>query len=209
MDVGAQAQQLGGEALNERHVHLLVGEALLQLRSHGGDHFAGEVGKPLLDVSRLGTLLDNNRLREHHLLSEGTVHGRDILSTLAKVHRGDASEQLLEVRLDDFRVAGLAENLQQVLIADEVQPGECRALLFQKGREGLLAALKLICQGDELVLEASYSAQVVDLLVLANVLHVLSELVVHLVKALLLTRKGASAEDGLEVDPLSLDLVHA
>ena len=49
----------------------------------------------------------------------------------------DAGEELLEVRLDDERVLGLAEDLEQVVVADEVEAREALPLVLEEVGEGL------------------------------------------------------------------------
>ena len=43
--------------------------------------------------------------------------------------------------LDNFRIGGLAQNFQQVVVADEVEPGKSGSLLLQKLRQRFLASL--------------------------------------------------------------------
>ena len=42
----------------------------------------------------------------------------------------DAAEELLEVALDDGRVLGLAQDLEQVVVTDEIEARELLALLL-------------------------------------------------------------------------------
>mmetsp|Transcript_164092 Transcript_164092/g.521822 ORF Transcript_164092/g.521822 Transcript_164092/m.521822 type:complete len:281 (+) Transcript_164092:595-1437(+) len=209
VDVRAQAQELRRECLQKVHVHFVVGEARMQLGRKRGDHVLREVGQPLLDRERLVTFLHDDRCLQGDLLLQRAVHGCDFLSTLGEIYRRDAGEELLEVRLDDFWITGLAQNLKQILVTNEVKAWECSPFLFQERGESLLAALELVSQGVELVFEASHGAQVVDLFVLADVLHDLSILIVHLVEALLLLGQSATAENRFQVNPLPLHLVHA
>lgn len=44
-----------------------------------------------------------------------------MLAPLVKVHTVDTSEELLEMGLDDGRVLGLAQDLQEVVVTDEVE----------------------------------------------------------------------------------------
>ena len=69
-------------------------------------------------------------LAERHDLAVQALHGDDVLVALAELDAVDAGEELLQVRLDDGRVGRLAEDLQQVVVADEVEAREEAALLL-------------------------------------------------------------------------------
>ena len=68
-------------------------------------------------------------------------------------------EELLEVRLNNARVLRLAKNFQQVVVADEIEPREARALLLEELGEGLLAALELVEHDREVVLQVGHLGQ--------------------------------------------------
>ena len=116
-------------------------------------------------------------------------------------------EELLEVRLDDGRVLGLAEDLEQVVVADEVEAREGLALLLEEVGERLLAALELVEDGLQRLGELRRAQQRKDALVVADAEHDRSELLIDAREARLLVRQRAAPEDGLQVHPLALDRV--
>lgn len=126
---------------------------------------------------------------------------------LTNIHLLDTREQLLEVRLDDGRVAGLAQNLQQVVITQEVEARELRALLLQEVRQRALAHVQLLSHLRQLVADARDISKGDHLLGGLQAGHGPAELLVHVAEALLLRWQRTTAEDGLQVDPLALDLV--
>ena len=69
---------------------------------------------------------------QRHHFSSYRLHGEDMFAAVIKLHRMDASEQLLEMGLDDLRVGGLTQDLQQVIISDEVETWELGSFLLQK-----------------------------------------------------------------------------
>lgn len=60
-------------------------------------------------------------LEWHDLLLE-RVHGDDVLLLVVEVDVVDAGEELLQVRLDHGRLRRLAQDLKEVVVADEVEP---------------------------------------------------------------------------------------
>ena len=80
---------------------------------------------------------DLNHLNDLDLVLQGDdlaihrLHGNDVLILLVKVDAVDASEELLEVGLDDSGVGRLTQNLQQVVVTNEVESGELGTLLLQ------------------------------------------------------------------------------
>ena len=81
----------------------------------------------------------DSRAQLHHLFQR-TLHRQDLLALggllrvgVVEVDLMDAGEQLLQVRLDHLRVRALAQDLEQVLVADEVEAGESASLLLQVG----------------------------------------------------------------------------
>jgi hypothetical protein len=54
---------------------------------------------------------------------------------LRERHLVDAGEQLLEVRLDDRRVLALAQDLQQVIVAQEVEAARVGRSVLGASRE--------------------------------------------------------------------------
>ena len=79
----------------------------------------------------LNHLNDLDLVLQGHDLAIHRPHGDNVLILLVKVDAVDASEELLEVGLDDGGVGGLTQNLQQVVITDEVESGELGTLLLQ------------------------------------------------------------------------------
>ena len=75
-------------------------------------------------------------LPERHHLAIQRLHGRDMPIALAELDTVDARKELLEMRLDHSGIRGLTKDLQQVVVADEVEAREQAALfLFLDRRE--------------------------------------------------------------------------
>ena len=79
----------------------------------------------------LHQLDDLNLVFQGHDLAVDRLHGDDVLVVLVKVDAVDAGEELLEVGLDDGGVGGLPQDLQQVVVADEVEARELSSLFLQ------------------------------------------------------------------------------
>ena len=96
-------------------------------------------------------------LVEGELLAVRRVHERGRVVPPAAVPRAvhlqllDALEHAFEVRLHVERVLGLAQNLEQVVAADEVEPRELLALLLQVRLERFLDLLQLLVHARERV----------------------------------------------------------
>ncbi len=73
-------------------------------------------------------------LEWHHFAVE-RLHGHDVLAAVVELHRVDSGEELLEVRLDDLRVGGLTEDLEQIVVSDEVETREQGPLLLRGRNE--------------------------------------------------------------------------
>ena len=75
-------------------------------------------------------------------------------SFLRCVYNRDINTELIMCRvrnhLNDARVGGLAENLKQIVVTDEIKARKDRALLFQELIQALLAARKLVSHLVEL-----------------------------------------------------------
>ena len=175
-----------------------VGDVLLQRRLH----LRREKLQPRLDGVR-----DRHRLEQRHDLALERAHRRDRRVALRELHLRDAGEELLEVRLDDDGVLGLAEDLEQVVVADEVEAREALPLLLEEVGERLLAALELVEDRRERRLEVGHLGEREDARVVADAEHDRAEVLVDALEARLLVRHRAAAEDRLEVDPLALDRV--
>ena len=81
----------------------------------------------------------------------GAVTSPAVLPGFVHLEFLDALEHALEVRLHVERVLGLAENLQQVVAADEVEPRELLAFLLQVRLERFLNLLQLLVHARERV----------------------------------------------------------
>mmetsp|Transcript_17017 Transcript_17017/g.54250 ORF Transcript_17017/g.54250 Transcript_17017/m.54250 type:complete len:604 (-) Transcript_17017:2868-4679(-) len=109
--------------------------------------------------------------------------------------------------LDHHRVLGLAEDLQEVVVADEVEAREHRALLLEEVGERALADVKLVHHLGEGVPEAGHLREGGHEGVALDGAHELAELRVDLLEAPLLVGERAAPEDGLQIHPLALHLV--
>lgn len=86
--------------------------------------------KATLSVPNLG-LCRVDVLREGHPLILGADHASDG-HFLGEVQLGDALEALLEVGLHTQRVFGLRQDLQQLVIGQEEEPGNVRKVKRRK-----------------------------------------------------------------------------
>ena len=113
------------------------------------------------------------------------------------------------MRLDDARIRRLSQNLEQVLVADEVEPRKDAAFVLQVVVERLLTSVELVEHGRQIVLYARHAAQRDHSCVALHVSHRVTEVVVHSLEALhLLTRQRSTlAEYRLQIDPLALHFV--
>ena len=112
--------------------------------------------------------------------------------------------------LDHRRVLRLAEDLEEVVVADEVEPRERGPLLLEEVAERLLAPVELVEHGLERPADVAVDVRVheaKELRVRLDVAHDVAEVLVDALEALGLVGEAAAAEDGLEVDPLALDPV--
>ena len=73
---------------------------------------------------------DRDGLSQGHLLISRADHRLDLRVLLVEGNLKDATEELLEVALDDGRVLGLAQDLKQVIVTNEIEAGEFLALLL-------------------------------------------------------------------------------
>ena len=60
------------------------------------------------------------------------AHCQDLTVVFGELHAVNPGKELLEVGLDDGRLSGLAQDLQQVVIANEIEAGKGRTLLLQR-----------------------------------------------------------------------------
>ena len=100
-------------------------------------HLPGQLAQPSLHLGG-----DPDLLPQRDDLSLERVHGDDVLLLGVEVDAVDAGEELLEVRLDDGGLGRLAQDLEEVVVADEVKAREAGALLLQELVEALLASLQ-------------------------------------------------------------------
>ena len=61
-----------------------------------------------------------------------TAHCQDLMVVFGELHTVNPGKQLLEVRLDDGRLCGLTQDLQQVIVTNEIEAREGRSLLLQR-----------------------------------------------------------------------------
>ena len=85
----------------------------------------GELIEPAFDLGG-----DLDVVPERNDLALDGVHRHDELVGLVEVDVVDAGEQLLQVRLNDGRLGGLAQDLEKVVVADEVEPRKAGPFLL-------------------------------------------------------------------------------
>ena len=152
-------------------------------------------------------------LRERDGLALGGLDACDDVGVRGVEGEGaDAGEHLLEVLLGLGDVAGVADDLEEVLVADEVEARERRALLLEVVAERLLDARQLVCERGD-ALDALDGRDLERHVELAAALHDLLELLVHDAELCCLAGQqpgalAARVEDALEVHPLALDVDH-
>lgn len=81
----------------------------------------GTWSRKYFSTTYLNLWCDLHRLQEGYNLTLQGLHGGDMLAPLVKVHAVDTSKELLQMGLDDGRVLGLAQDLQEVVVTDEVE----------------------------------------------------------------------------------------
>ena len=74
---------------------------------------------------------DGNGMGEWYHLAMEAAHCQDLTVVFGELHAINPGKELLEVGLDDGRLGGLAQDLQQVVIANEIEAGKGRTLLLQ------------------------------------------------------------------------------
>lgn len=108
------------------------------------------------------------------------VHGHDELVGRVKVDIVNAGKKFLQMCLNDGRLGGLAKDLEQVVIADEIKSRKARPFLFQELVEALLATLQPIQHGREGALDGADPEQSDDPIVPLSVRHDHPEVVIDL-----------------------------
>mmetsp|Transcript_8750 Transcript_8750/g.14555 ORF Transcript_8750/g.14555 Transcript_8750/m.14555 type:complete len:229 (+) Transcript_8750:443-1129(+) len=112
LDILRQTKNLRGVV----PVEFLGFQAAVQQGGEGGTHLLGELLQPVLHL-----LIDRHRrLERDHLVGIGN-HCRDGLHVFAEFDFVDSLEQFLQMRLDDVRVLGLTQDLQQIIVTNEVE----------------------------------------------------------------------------------------
>jgi len=174
----------------------------------GESHLRLDFGEPVVD---LGELHERDGVGERNLLSFPRHHSLDLSEFLVEHDRRDPSEHLLEVLHDPNDVLGVSDDLEEVLVSDEVEPREGRSLPFEVLSESLLDLGEEVGQSFKTLLDSLDVEDVEDEGRLVDLLHDGEELGVDVGESSALDGKkmldvGASREDSLEVDPLSLDV---
>ena len=93
----------------------------------GGHHLFGQLLQPFFD--RGG---DTDLLQQWNQFAVQRTHADDVLIVLVEAHGMNAGEEFLQMRLNDRGVRRLAENLQQIVVADEVEARKDRTLLLKE-----------------------------------------------------------------------------
>ena len=119
----------------------------------------------------------------------------------------NAGEELLKVRLDNTRVLRLTKDFEQIVVANEIKARKSRAFLFEKFREGLLAALQLIKHCGEIVLQVWHVCQRNYARVCLDSVHIRLEIFVDATKAGLLVGQRPATKNRFKVNPLALDRI--
>ena len=112
------------------------------------------------------------------------------------------------MRLDHLRVLRLPENFQQVVVTDEVEPRQHRALLLKVLCQRLLTQVKLRGHLREVLGAHARLCERLHQRLTLDGGHDPLEVLVHLPEPQLFLRQSAPGEDGLQVQPLPLDRVH-
>lgn len=107
--------------------------------------------------------------------------------------------------LYDNRVLGLAEDFKEVIITDEVEPGELLPLLLKVAVEGFLAHVQLAEDGFQSLLDAWHVAKTDDFWVAADSICDIPVVLINSHESSLLLWKCTSHEDWLQVHPFSLN----
>ncbi|KAH9392991.1 hypothetical protein TYRP_006090 [Tyrophagus putrescentiae] len=147
-------------------------------------------------------------------LSSGGGSGTSSSSTatilrLAENDGGDAGKHLLEVLLQAGNVLAVADDLQQVLVADKVEAREAAALPLQVLAQRLLNLPQQVGEALQRPLHPRNVHHVHDHRILGDLLHQLEELAADRLEAAGLHGQQrlnvrAAAEDALQVDPPGL-----
>ena len=163
--------------------------------------------EPLLDVAP--RVLGVERGDERHALALLRDHGRD-LQVVLELDLVDALEDLLQEGLHAQGVLGLGEDLQQLVVGEEVEPGEREALGLEVVVQALLDEVQQLVGLDQVLLQLLVRAHHQHLGVLQALLHRAPPRRVHGLELAALVRHllhdVVGAEDRLEVEPLLLAL---
>lgn len=197
-----------GELLGALHVVLIeLEEDVPQGLLHG----IHEILEPLLNTSLYEDALAqlDNLLLLRDELSDVVSLG-DPAALRGKAQRVGAFEDLLDVLLNGLGVLGLADDLEQVVIREEVEAGEEATLALKELVQVLLDVLQLAVQLLQDIDEALDNKGAVRVLLLVDALHLLLEVGVDLGEDRALARQLLGdvllpAEDALKVAPLALD----
>ena len=142
-------------------------------------HLPRQLAQPALNLRG-----DPDLLPQRDDLSLQRVHRDNVLLLGVEVDAVDAGEELLEVRLDDGRFCGLAQDLEEVVVADEVKAGETGPLFFQELVEALLASLQSVEHVGEDALDRTDPEERNDPVVSLDVPHDHPKVVVYLAEHL-------------------------
>ncbi|KAH6607744.1 hypothetical protein Trco_004057 [Trichoderma cornu-damae] len=177
-----------GEQLRERLLHpvLQQGEPVVD---------PGRLGQGDLLVQRDGLALLGGEARDDSLV----IHDE----------AGQAGKHLLEMLGNAQGIVAVANHLQEILVADEVEPGEGHALLLEVFAEGLLDLVEHFRQALQGLLGIGDVEHVEDVGRLVGLLHDGQELAVDVLEAAGLDGEevldvGVPGEDALQVNPLAL-----
>lgn len=197
-DLLHEAQNLAGVVIDPK-VLRARGRVLPEAALQGRKHALLEGSEPVLHVvGELHALLEG-----HPLLLDGEDLD-DLPAVPREPHAVDGGEELLHVQLDHRGVLRLREDLEQVLVAQEVETGEFAALHLEVVVQRLLAALLLLVDGVQSTLEPFDVEEGLQLGGVGDQPHDVPEGSIEPVEAIELVGECASREDGFEVNPASL-----
>ena len=75
---------------------------------------------------------DGNWIGKQYHLPMETAHRQDLAVVFGELHTVNPCKQFLEVRLDDGRLCGLTQDLQQVIVTNKIEARKGRTLLLPR-----------------------------------------------------------------------------
>jgi hypothetical protein len=178
-------------------------------------HLIGELTKPAFNVC-----VNHDLLQQGHNFAVLALHLRDCRVLGRKADRVDSSKELLEMglrrceatkkpsqvyHLNHLGVRGLAQNLQQIVIANEVEAWKDSSFLFQELIERLLTACQLIGKLVELRAHSRTGSKRNHTIVSHDIGKNATEIIIDHFEASLLLWQRPASKDGLLHDKIIED----